>query len=71
MLPQAVLLGDELLRRAQRILDGLVLHDAAIAHNLAAFGTFGILVPTELVDHTPQEMIIDGGNIIQEVKSIS
>ncbi len=24
------------------------------------FGTFGILMPTELVDHTPQEMLIDG-----------
>ena len=40
ILPQAFLLGDELLRRAQRILDGLVLHERAIAHNLATYGTF-------------------------------
>lgn len=26
----------------------------------AAFGTFGILAPTEIVDRTPQEMVIDG-----------
>jgi adenylosuccinate lyase len=40
VLPQAFLLSDELLRRAHRILDGLVLHEPAIAANLAAYGTF-------------------------------
>jgi adenylosuccinate lyase len=40
ILPQAFLLSDELLRRAHHILDGLVLHEPAIAHNLAAYGTF-------------------------------
>jgi linear primary-alkylsulfatase len=25
-----------------------------------AFGSFGILEPTEIIDHTPQEMVIDG-----------
>jgi adenylosuccinate lyase len=40
ILPQAFLLGDELLRRARRVLDGLVLHQQAIARNLAAYGTF-------------------------------
>jgi adenylosuccinate lyase len=40
ILPQAFLLGDELLRRAGRIQGGLVVHDQAIAHNLAVYGTF-------------------------------
>lgn len=29
-----------------------------------AFGSFGILEPTEIVDHTPQEMMIDGVRFI-------
>jgi alkyl sulfatase BDS1-like metallo-beta-lactamase superfamily hydrolase len=29
-----------------------------------AFGSFGILEPTEIVDHTPQEMVIDGVRIV-------
>jgi adenylosuccinate lyase len=40
ILPQAFLTADELLRRASRILAGLVLHDRQIAHNLAVYGTF-------------------------------
>jgi adenylosuccinate lyase len=40
ILPQAFLLSDELLRRAHRILDGLVLQEPGIAHNLAAYGVF-------------------------------
>jgi len=40
ILPQAFLATDELLRRANRILKGLVVHETAIARNLATFGTF-------------------------------
>ncbi len=40
VLPQAFLLCDELLRRADRILGGLVIHEAAVAHNLNVYGTF-------------------------------
>jgi adenylosuccinate lyase len=40
VLPQAFLLCDELLRRADRILAGLVIHEAAVAHNLNVYGTF-------------------------------
>jgi adenylosuccinate lyase len=40
ILPEAFLASDELLRRAQRILGGLRIHDEAISRNLAAYGTF-------------------------------
>jgi adenylosuccinate lyase len=40
VLPQAFLLCDELLRRADRILGGLVIHAEAVAHNLNVYGTF-------------------------------
>ncbi|MGD8489491.1 MAG: adenylosuccinate lyase [Anaerolineae bacterium] len=40
ILPQAFLLTDELLRRAQRVLDGLVIHDQEVAHKLAVYGVF-------------------------------
>jgi uncharacterized 2Fe-2S/4Fe-4S cluster protein (DUF4445 family) len=40
ILPQAFLASDELLRRAGRILRGLVIHPAAVADNLATYGTF-------------------------------
>jgi adenylosuccinate lyase len=40
VLPQAFLLSDELLCRAGRILGGLMIYDQAVAHNLAAYGTF-------------------------------
>ncbi len=40
ILPQAFLLTDELLRRAQRILDGLVIRTELVARNLEAYGTF-------------------------------
>ena len=40
ILPQAFLLSDELLCRAGRILGGMVIHDQAVAHNLAVYGTF-------------------------------
>ncbi len=40
ILPGAFLAGDELLRRAHRILQGLQIHDEAIARNMAAYGTF-------------------------------
>ena len=40
ILPQACLLTEELLRRAQRILEGLVIHEQAVARNLATYGTF-------------------------------
>ena len=40
ILPQAFLLADELLRRAQRVLDGLVIHDQEVARKLATYGTF-------------------------------
>jgi adenylosuccinate lyase len=40
ILPQAFLIADELLRRAQRILSGLVIHEAVVARNLAVYGTF-------------------------------
>jgi adenylosuccinate lyase len=40
ILPQAFLLTDELLRRAQRILEGLVVKDQAVARNLVRYGTF-------------------------------
>jgi len=40
ILPGAFLVGDELLRRAHRILRDLRIHDEAVARNLAAYGTF-------------------------------
>lgn len=40
ILPQAFLVADELLRRAQRILSGLVIHEGMVARNLAIYGTF-------------------------------
>ena len=40
ILPQAFLAADELLRRAQRILGGLVIDDRAVARTLATYGTF-------------------------------
>jgi adenylosuccinate lyase len=40
ILPQAFLLAEELLRRAHRILSGLVIHTQAVAHNLEVYGTF-------------------------------
>ena len=38
--PQAFLAADELLRRAQHILGGLVIDDRAVARTLTAYGTF-------------------------------
>jgi adenylosuccinate lyase len=40
ILPQAFLLTDELLGRTQQIVQGLVVIDGAVAHNLAVYGTF-------------------------------
>jgi adenylosuccinate lyase len=40
ILPQAFLLTEELLRRAERMLRGLVVKDGAVAKNLAVYGTF-------------------------------
>ncbi len=40
LLPQAFLATDEILRKAWRILDGLVIHDEAIARNVDAYGVF-------------------------------
>jgi len=40
VLPQAFLLTDELLRRACRILGGLVVSDTAVTRNLEAYGVF-------------------------------
>ncbi len=40
ILPQAFLTTDEILARTQRILSGLRIDDAAIARNLAVYGTF-------------------------------
>jgi adenylosuccinate lyase len=40
ILPEAFLAADELLRRAGRIVRGLVIHGAAVARNLEAYGTF-------------------------------
>ncbi len=40
ILPQAFLLTEELLRRAQRILDGLVIRSELVIRNLEAYGTF-------------------------------
>jgi adenylosuccinate lyase len=40
ILPQAFLVCDEMLSRAQRILRGLVIDDAAVARNLSVYGTF-------------------------------
>ncbi len=40
ILPGAFLACDELLRRAGRIIDGLVIYDDGIARNLEAYGTF-------------------------------
>jgi adenylosuccinate lyase len=40
ILPEAFLLTEELLRRMQRILDGLVIDDAAVSRNLETYGTF-------------------------------
>jgi adenylosuccinate lyase len=40
ILPQAFLVGEELIRRAHRILAGLIIHEGAVAHNLAVYGTF-------------------------------
>jgi len=40
MLSQSFLLCDELLRRARRILEGLIVHEVATQRNLARYGTF-------------------------------
>jgi adenylosuccinate lyase len=40
ILPQAFLATDELLRRATHIIQGLVVHEKAVARNLATYGTF-------------------------------
>jgi adenylosuccinate lyase len=40
ILPQAFLLADELLRRAQSLVDGVVIHGERIARNLEVYGTF-------------------------------
>ncbi len=40
MLSQSFLLSDELLRRARRILEGLIVHEVAVESNLARYGTF-------------------------------
>jgi adenylosuccinate lyase len=40
MLPQAFILADELLGRGLRLVQGLVVNDRAVAHNLAVYGTF-------------------------------
>jgi adenylosuccinate lyase len=40
ILPGAFLASDEILCRAHRVLRGLRIHDGAVAHNLAAYGTF-------------------------------
>jgi adenylosuccinate lyase len=40
ILPGAFLASDELLRRAQRVLRGLTIHDETTARNLATYGTF-------------------------------
>jgi len=40
ILPQAFILAEELLRRAHRIMSGLVIHTQAVAHNLQVYGTF-------------------------------
>jgi adenylosuccinate lyase len=40
VLPQAFLLSDELLRRAQSLVSGLVIHDDRVARNLEIYGTF-------------------------------
>ena len=40
ILPQAFLLSEELLRRAHRILAGLVIREEAVTHNLVVYGTF-------------------------------
>jgi adenylosuccinate lyase len=40
ILPEAFLLTEELLNRARRILRGLTVQAAAVAHNLAVYGTF-------------------------------
>ena len=40
MLSQSFLLCDELLRRAHRILEGLIVHEVAVEGNLARYGTF-------------------------------
>ena len=38
--PQAFLLTDEMLYRSHPIAQGLIVHDGAVAHNLAVYGTF-------------------------------
>ena len=40
MLPQAFLIGEELLRRADRILRGLEIYDGAVTRNLEVYGVF-------------------------------
>jgi adenylosuccinate lyase len=40
VLPEGFLLVEEIVRRAHRIVQGLVIHDAAVDRNLMAFGTF-------------------------------
>jgi adenylosuccinate lyase len=40
ILPEAFLLNDELLRRSQRLLDGLVVYNGVVSRNLAVYGTF-------------------------------
>jgi adenylosuccinate lyase len=40
LLPEAFLIGEELLRRAHHILSGLVIHDGEISRSLATYGAF-------------------------------
>ena len=40
ILPQAFLTSDELVQRSHRILLGLLIHDEAVARNVAVYGTF-------------------------------
>ena len=40
VLPDGFLASDELVRRAHRVLEGLRLHEQAVARNLATYGTF-------------------------------
>jgi len=60
ILPEAFLAVDELVRRAQRILRGLVIHDQAVARNLEAYGVFAaterLLMALVLAGADRQEM---------------
>jgi adenylosuccinate lyase len=60
ILPEAFLAADELVRRAQRILRGLVVHDETVARNLENYGTFAaterLLMALVLAGADRQEM---------------